>query len=269
MTSDAKIGLLLGLAFIFLIAFVINGLPGFREDGSNNELTTNMVSLQNNPPAIAAKEREVINMRKSVGEKPLKAGPPSIGNQDIRFTTALPKSSSAVKETAGVESDRSYKTESNKVVPPKIYVVNEGDSLAVIARKFYGSREGSKRINIARIFNANRRSLKSPDEIYVGQRLIIPPLLASVPDKGKIANLFSATEFAKVESVGEKRFSTDGRKAEQSNSYVVREGDSLWQIAAEQLGDGSRYGEIAELNAAVLDSEDNLFVGMRLKMPAR
>jgi len=260
MTSDAKIGLLLGLAFIFLIAFVINGLPGFREDGSNNELTTNRVSLQNNPSAIAARERQVINMRKSVGEKPLKAGLPSAGNQDIRFTTALPKSSSAVKGTAGVESDRSYKTESNKAVPPKIYVVNEGDSLAVIAQKFYGSREGGKRINVARIFNANRRSLKSPDEIYAGQRLIIPPLLASVPDKGKIANLFSA---------GEKRFLTDGRTAEQSNSYVVREGDSLWKIAAERLGDGSRYDEIAELNAAILDSEDNLFVGMRLKMPAR
>ena len=30
MTSDAKIGLLLGLVFIFVIAFVINGLPSLR-----------------------------------------------------------------------------------------------------------------------------------------------------------------------------------------------------------------------------------------------
>ena len=30
MTSDAKIGLLLGLVFIFVIAFVINGLPNLR-----------------------------------------------------------------------------------------------------------------------------------------------------------------------------------------------------------------------------------------------
>ena len=29
MTSDAKIGLLLGLVFIFVIAFIINGLPNF------------------------------------------------------------------------------------------------------------------------------------------------------------------------------------------------------------------------------------------------
>jgi nucleoid-associated protein YgaU len=43
----------------------------------------------------------------------------------------------------------------------------------------------------------------------------------------------------------------------------------LWRIAAEKLGDGSRYKEIAKLNAGVLDGEDNLVVGMRLKIPAR
>ena len=37
MTSDAKIGLLLGLVFIFIIAFVINGLPRFRNATDSNE----------------------------------------------------------------------------------------------------------------------------------------------------------------------------------------------------------------------------------------
>ena len=45
MTSDAKIGLLLGLVFIFIIAFIINGLPSFKSEVDNNELTTTMVSL--------------------------------------------------------------------------------------------------------------------------------------------------------------------------------------------------------------------------------
>ena len=280
MASDAKIGLLLGLVFIFIIALIINGLPSFREDGSNNQLTTNMVSLQNNPPAIAAKERGVINLREAVGKKPTQVELPSAGNQDVLPTTAVPESASVVKETTAVEAivaaaqavaakDESYKTDADGVIPPKIYVVDEGDTLAVIARKFYGSREGSKKINIARIFDANRKLLKSPDEISVGQKLIIPPLLASVPNKGKIVNVLSGTEFTKVESVGKRHLLANGRQAEQSSGYVVREGDSLWQIAAEQLGNGSRCSEIAELNAGVLDGEDNLSVGMRLKMPAR
>ena len=58
MTSDAKIGLLLGLVFIFIIAFLINGLPSFHSR-NNNELTTNGVGLQNNPPGLAARERQV------------------------------------------------------------------------------------------------------------------------------------------------------------------------------------------------------------------
>ncbi len=59
MGSDAKIGLLLGLVFIFIIAFIINGLPKFRSGANNSELTTNMVSYTNEPPGIADKERKV------------------------------------------------------------------------------------------------------------------------------------------------------------------------------------------------------------------
>ena len=49
MTSDAKIGLLLGLVFIFVIAFIINGLPGLHQKDDSNKLTTNMVGLESNP----------------------------------------------------------------------------------------------------------------------------------------------------------------------------------------------------------------------------
>jgi nucleoid-associated protein YgaU len=56
----------------------------------------------------------------------------------------------------------------------------------------------------------------------------------------------------------------------QFKTYTVREGDSLWKIAASQLGNGSRFEEIAKLNADVLKGrEDNLNVGMQLKIPAK
>jgi nucleoid-associated protein YgaU len=283
MASDAKIGLLLGLVFIFIIALIINGLPSFHESGNNNELTTNMVSLQNNPPAIAAKERGIINLREPVGVRPTKPEPtPSAVRQDIHLATAAPQSPSdvVVKETAVEQAiaaaaqavaakDESRKTESNEAAPGKTHVVSEGDSLASIAKKFYGSKEGSKKINIARIFDTNRKLLKSPDEIYVGQKLIIPPLSAPAPDKGKTADVFSGKEFVKVDSIGSKHLLTNTRRPEQNNWHVVRQGDSLWQIAADRLGDGSRCSEIAELNSGILDSEDNLSVGMRLRIPPR
>jgi nucleoid-associated protein YgaU len=49
----------------------------------------------------------------------------------------------------------------------------------------------------------------------------------------------------------------------------VQSGDSLWKIAAKQLGNGARFEEIASLNEDVLDGGEDLTVGMRLKLPTR
>jgi nucleoid-associated protein YgaU len=54
-----------------------------------------------------------------------------------------------------------------------------------------------------------------------------------------------------------------------ANLYTVKEGDSLWEIAASQLGDGNRYKEIIKLNPDVSADGKNLSVGMKLKIPTR
>jgi nucleoid-associated protein YgaU len=51
--------------------------------------------------------------------------------------------------------------------------------------------------------------------------------------------------------------------------YTVEEGDSLWKIAARQLGDGNRYKEIIKLNPNISPEGNNLAVGTKLKIPAR
>ena len=48
--------------------------------------------------------------------------------------------------------------------------------------------------------------------------------------------------------------------------YIVVEGDSLWNIAEEQLGDGNLYTEILTLNPQI-EEDKPLFVGTKLKMP--
>ncbi len=259
MTSDAKIGLLLGLVFIFIISFLVNGLPSFSKGGDNNELTGTMVGFQENAPGIGTREREVINLSEPVKKQaPLVARRP-VSKPDIRFRTELPKRTPVVKKTK-----KAVEIKPIKPTLPKTYVVSEGDNLAVIAEKCYGSEDGKRTVNVTRIFDANRKLLGSADEVYPGQRLIIPPLSASAAGKNTIGTIF-----AKVKSIGQRHLSTTGRGAEQIRWYVVREGDSLWRIAAERLGEGSRYIEIAKLNADILDDEDSLVVGMRLRMPAR
>lgn len=48
-------------------------------------------------------------------------------------------------------------------------------------------------------------------------------------------------------------------------TYTVQKGDSFWKIAAQQLGDGTRYKELAAFNG--LDVTDTIYAGQTLKLP--
>ena len=272
MTSDAKIGLLLGLVFIFIIAFIINGLPNFHGDKNNNELTTTMFNSQNEGLGLAARERKAIEQNEPIIKYPPVVRRPPTADPTVRFEMPLPNNTFDRKETAPPPGVLVVKDKQKPTEPasPKIHVIAAGDNLTLIAKKFYGPEEGNRIINITRIFEANRKVLKSLDEIYEGQKIIIPPLPASAPDKNKIKDVFSSSIFEKVKTIGKRHFSSADSEAKQSGQhYVVQEGDSLWRIAANQLGDALRYQEIAKLNSDILDDEDSLAVGMRLKLPTR
>ncbi len=291
MTSEAKIGLLLGLVFIFLIAFIINGIPIFHKGTDNNKLSTSMVSLENTPPGLAAKERRIqqaFESAESVKQTPGEfqaqpaennsllamesSSPPStLGATNLSETTeaaSAEKTDNKVDSTLRQSSVQasSPQVKSSGASSAEIYVVAEGDNLGTIAQKVYGHSEKS---NIARLFQANRGVLKSPDEIYVGQKLVIPLLVESHSGKNKLEKLSRPTLLEEVKSIGQKGASADSSRVEENRSHIVQQGDSLWQIAAEQLGDGSRYQEIVELNADILENEDSLAVGMCLKLPKR
>ena len=294
MTSDAKVGLLLGLFFIFVIAFIINGLPRLRSDTNSNELTTManspndsyIGSNERKAQEAIRRERPVRNRSQSVDEaqeatrdegkvrykRPLSQDSVAVKNEPI--TTTEDK----VKPTAPApDANRETKTNVPKHVKPdlpKIYVVQAGDNLAKIAQKFYGTERGNKTLNVKRIFEANRRLLKSADDINVGQKLVIPLL------KDEAKSVFTGGLFERIKSTISGKPSSTATPIKtpakprpkpptkkQTNHYVVREGDSLWIIADKQLGDKERFREIIKLNA--LEDEDYLTVGQRLLIPAR
>jgi len=107
MTSDAKIGLLLGLIFIFVIAFVINGLPSFRNATNNSELTTNMVSSQHESWGIGTNERKVQDGFDWAGqpiaepvEEEIPSPPAEEEKEDVRFEMPIPGNIAIVEETS-------------------------------------------------------------------------------------------------------------------------------------------------------------------------
>lgn len=66
------------------------------------------------------------------------------------------------------------------------------------------------------------------------------------------------------------RSKTDQSRVLADNSlktYVVVEGDSLYQIARRALGDGERWGEIQQLNTSIVGRNGSISPGMKLVLP--
>ena len=295
MTSDAKVGLLLGLFFIFVIAFIINGLPRFHNDTNSNELTTManspndsyIGSNERKAQATLGRERPVQTRNVNVVE----AQETTRNEGDFRYKRPLSQNqdTTAAKEepvivttqenlkpsTPTPETKKEIKVNMPKPVKlnlPNIYVVQDGDNLAKIAQKIYGAEIGNKTITVNRIFEANLRLLKSADDIKVGQKLVIPLL------KDEAKGVFPSSLFERIKSIGKPRSSTPtstqkpksqpkSPTAENTKYYVVKEGDSLWKIADKQLGNKERFREIIKLNS--LDDEDYLKIGQRLIIPTQ
>ena len=49
--------------------------------------------------------------------------------------------------------------------------------------------------------------------------------------------------------------------------YEVVKGDCLWKIAERHLGDGSRWGEIYELNSDIISNPSLIYIGQQLVLP--
>ena len=190
MTSNAKIGLLLGLVIVFLIVFIIKGFSGLDHSGNDDQP---QVAIENPPGIKPYITPEVFPLRRVSTRRPEETPPP---DDKERFQVTLPETKQP--------DDANDNTEIVKQAWPKVYIVCKGDNLADIAKKFYGPEEGNRIANVERIFQANNKSLESPDKIYPGQKLIIPSLRALVQDKNGIDNIFPESMFEKVESIGRK-----------------------------------------------------------------
>jgi hypothetical protein len=129
------------------------------------------------------------------------------------------------------------------------------------------ANEYDSKVNSIRMLQNNSILPASSDENSLGQSLVVPRLISSELDK-VIWGVFPSSMFEEVESIG-KRHIPDDKDKTKGVQYVVKEGDTLWNIAAEQLGDSSRYKEISKLNTDVLKNENDLTIGMKLSLPDR
>ena len=228
MNANTKIGVLSGLLAIFVLAFALRGLSSSADQLLAQERLGHR-SLKPSP-------REVADLTLSVNPRPT-----SPSRQTAR------ESSQAETDPAQIASSRPDRPAEALSPQTVTYTVRRGDSLALIARRCYGLTQGNRTRVVEALFSANRHSLKTPDELRIGQTLVIP----SLPQAA------SGSDFAGLSSQA------------MPSPYTVRDGDSLWKIAAAKLGEGGRYLDILRLNRDQIEDEDDLRPGTLLRLPVR
>jgi nucleoid-associated protein YgaU len=135
----------------------------------------------------------------------------------------------------------------------------EGDTVSKLAAKYMG---GNTRTNRDAIIKANPTVGPDGSKVFTGRMYTIPgvdaPLAKAAPAPVAPAN---NTPQPPSQAKSEPAAAPPG-----TTWYTVKENDNLWKIANEQLGSGTRWMEIKELNSL---KSDEVRVNMRLKLPAK
>lgn len=136
------------------------------------------------------------------------------------------------------------------------YEVTAGDTLEGIARRQYGTGTLYRRIH-----EANREQLPDPDNLRVGQRLLIPgktgPIITAEEALAREAPLARAEEDAIVTA----------DDADRPVEYVVQKGDTLWRIAKRFYRAPGAWKRVYDANRSVIDDPDRIKPGTRLYLP--
>jgi len=260
MTSDAKIGLLLGLVFIFVIAFIINGLPNLRPQQATRADVSTEISFPTEEMGVAGnaqqaqadldwkalvdqQERAVptpeagVEPSTSAGETPTQAAQPADG-QEIRYVSPLPRINQISQGiealvdhlTAGLQNPREQVTTVNMDTP----------------RPATGQPEGSERPTAAQVPPA-RSEIRLPETVT---RTAEPPRPSATTGQPP-ATLPRAAGIV----------------------TVVGDGESLSSVAKRMYGpeEGNKYANIQrifEANRDVLPSIHEVKSGQKLVIPA-
>ena len=147
-----------------------------------------------------------------------------------------------------------YLPDAPKGIGEKTYIVSENESLWQIAEKVYNN--GYKWVEIAQANN-----ISDPSIIFKGDKLKLPQLASASTEVKKDVKPNHETD-SKSEN---KDVQTSQKTEIKGDTYKIKAGDDLWDIAERAYNDGYKWVEIAQENNI---SDPNLIhVDNVLKLP--
>jgi nucleoid-associated protein YgaU len=148
MQKDLKIGLVLGLVLVASALLWLATRPSLSP----------IARMSRTPNAVPAQESFVLPNDLSANEANRADNqPPTISPEP-----KSPDSPEGASRTAQYE-------QAEKIKPQKFHIVREGETLSKISNKYYGSAGKWQKI-----LDANRDTIKDPNKLIPGTKLIIP-----------------------------------------------------------------------------------------------
>ena len=142
-------------------------------------------------------------------------------------------------------------TDNRAATGTRPYTVKKGDTLSLIASREVGSVR-----HLEAIRTLNPALKEDGDRIFVGQRLTLPVIESQRASAGSRTRT-PASVTARTTSPA------------RTQTYTVKKGDTLSQIAQREVGSVEFLTEIRSLNSALRDGKDRIMVGQRLVLPSR
>jgi nucleoid-associated protein YgaU len=140
------------------------------------------------------------------------------------------------------------------------YTWKAGDTFPALAQRFYAD---PSRLATLKRLNEGR------SEVQPGERVLIPIFDLDAVQAPATPAVAAKTVPASSGGTGAVTPAPKSEPAASSGarSHVVKEGESLWKIAKQELGSGARWNEIYEANRDVLPNPEALHTGQKLRVP--
>jgi nucleoid-associated protein YgaU len=250
MTRELKLAMVIGFALLLLLAI-------FVSDHFSAADLRQQTLLESSQPrqALAAAPPPAIRDLPPAGElivAPPKAAPefrrpeptppvsdevrPLGGGAGRGFVDPLPPAPTPARRPEPASSDR-------------IHRVAEGESLSRIAERIYGDRELWKALAA---YNTDR--LPNPNVLKTGLVLRIPPKEILTGNAAPATTSIAVRDPLTTPAV--------------ARAHVVREGETLSEIAAATLGSSRRWPELVAANRDRISDPDRVLPGTELRIPA-